>query len=460
MLTINSIREVLFRSVDASSLAVFRIGFGLIMLWDSWKYLHKNWVASHYIDLPFHFKYYGFSWVTIPEGDRLYWLFLLMAACSILITIGLFYRLAIVTFTAAFSYFFLLDQAEYLNHFYMVILFSISMCFLPANREFALDKHLFKITSSSIAYFNLWLLRIQLEIILIYAGLVKLNSDWLRLEPLASWLERRSDLPIVGDLFLQHWAVALAAYGVIILHLVGAPLLLWQKTRLYVLCVYASFHTLNHFVFNIGIFPWFTLFASTLFFAPHWPRLVANKLRLQSLVNDGNVPHDRRHGSATLRRQNTIIAGLIIWLAFQILFPARGMLYPGNIAWTEQGHRFAWRMKLRDKYGKSTFYLQDGIDGKRIAIDPRFILSNRQYRKMSVRPDMILQFAHFLRDQEAEKRGIRQAKVYAEVWVSLNFRNPARLIDPNRDLAQIKRNLRPADWILPLSQPFRHSDRW
>ena len=151
-----------------------------------------------------------------------------------------------------------------------------------------------------------------------------------------------------------------------------------------------------------------------------------------------------------------------LWLGYQLLMPARGLLYPGNIAWTEQGHRFSWRMKLRDKYGKSMFFLQDASSHKRIAIDPRRYLSARQYRKMSVRPDMLLQFAHYLRDHEAQKFGINDedVQVFVEAWVALNFRKPAALIDPTRDLAKIEDSLAAADWILPLNEPFRNSGRW
>jgi len=457
----NALRQQLFHPVDARSIAVFRIGFGLLLLWECFKYVDSNWLANQYIDRPFHFKYYGFDWIQLPPGNGLYWIFLVMGISALLISLGLLYRVAIIVFTLTFSYFFLLEQAEYLNHFYMVILFSFILCFIPANRAYALDRRLFKLSRQGIPYICVWILRIQLEIILIYAGLVKLNGDWLRLEPLAGWLESRSTLPLVGDLFLQQWAVAFAAYGVIALHLIGAPLLFWRKTRIPVLVIYAAFHTLNSFVFNIGIFPWFTLFASFLFFSPDWPRRFY--ARIKSFTNHSIAANDDIapiEASQSQNWQNAILAISLCWLVVQVLIPARGLLYSGNIAWTEQGHRFAWRMKLRDKIGKATFYLQDGVNGKRISIDPRFILSSRQYRKMSVRPDMILQFAHYLRDHEAPRRGIRQPQVYADVWVSLNFRNPARMIDVNRDLAQVPRNLSAADWILPLNEPFRTSDRW
>ena len=64
----------------------------------------------------------------------------------------------------------------------------------------------------------------RFEILLIFAGLVKINPDWLQLEPLSMWLAKRDDFPVLGYLFTQDWSVAIAAYGVILLHIVGAPL--------------------------------------------------------------------------------------------------------------------------------------------------------------------------------------------------------------------------------------------
>ena len=61
-------------------------------------------------------------------------------------------------------------------------------------------------------------------------------------------------------------------------------------------------------------------------------------------------------------------------------------------------------------------------------------------------PDMLLQFAHYLRD----RAGPPQIPVYAVNYVSLNGRPRALLVHPEVDLAKIKRDLRPAEWILPL----------
>ena len=111
-------RQNMFKGVDASSLVVFRIGFGLIMLWEVWRYWSYGWIAKYYIEPDFHFKYFGFEWIEPWAGDLMYVHYALVAVLALFITIGLFYRLSTHLFLIAFSYIFLLEQAHYLNHLY------------------------------------------------------------------------------------------------------------------------------------------------------------------------------------------------------------------------------------------------------------------------------------------------------------------------------------------------------
>ena len=491
MTQIQKLKQTLFTPIDAGSITVFRIGFGIIVLWDVWRYYTKGWVEKFYIQPDFYFKYYGFEWVQPWSGDGMYVHFAIMGICAFFIIIGAFYRIAIVVFTLTFTYVFLLDQTRYLNHFYLVILFSILLCVIPAHRQWSVNAWLRpKLRSSTIPSWTLWLLRAQMEILLIYAGIVKINSDWLQLQPLKMWLAERSDYPYgLGYLFTQDWAVATAAYGIIILHIVGAPLLLWKRARLAVFCLYGAFHTLNHFVFNIGIFPWFTLFASLLFFEPDWPKRLLSRLssRLSSLLlpripsrlrqnlpvlngnsssvssltsprvstrtSPGTLGASQVYSKAALQ-QNLTLAFVLTWTASQILIPLRHVLYPGNVSWTEEGHRFAWQMKLRDKDGWVDFYVRDADDRGNIThVEPHWFLTAKQIRKMTGRPDMILQFAHFLAEHWRKHYGIKNPEVYASAFVSLNGRPPTLLVDPGRNLAKVERSLWPADWIVPMDQP-------
>ncbi|MFV2058418.1 MAG: HTTM domain-containing protein [Thiohalomonadales bacterium] len=455
----SNLSKRLFAPVDASSLVVFRMGFGLIMLWEVLRYWSHGWISRYFIEPTFFFKYYGFEWVQAWDGNGMYIHFVLLGILAICITVGFMYRLSALLFTLAFSYIFLLDQARYLNHFYLVILFSSILIVLPAQRYFSIDALIKpQRRSETVPAWSIWLLRIQLEIILIYAGLVKINYDWLHLQPLSMWLAERSDLPVVGVFFNEPWAIAIAAYGVIALHLIGAPLLLWKKTRIYVFFIYFAFHLLNHFVFSIGIFPWFTLFATLLFFEPDWPKQLTRRLRARfkklntkNLAEFENSP--RFTATQNFAQKRWVYAFLSLWLGLQIFVPLRHWLYPGDVSWTEEGHRFSWRMKLRSKQGLAVFYVTDFNTAKTVAVHPKDLLTRRQARKMPTRPDMILQFAHYLRDDWAVKQGINQPIVNANVFASLNGRAPARLIDASVDLAKVERNLVHADWILPLTVP-------
>ena len=274
------IRQNLSQREDAAALEVFRIGFGLITCFSMARYAWFFPLEAEYLQSGFLFKYYGFEWVSMLPGDGLYWQMAVLAILAFMVTVGLFYRVAVVLFTIGLAWFFLLDRALYLNHYYMVVLFSCLLCVVPAGRMWSLDVVWRGRTPQQFApRWARWLLLMQLEVILIYAGLVKINPDWLNLAPLGPWLSEVNGLGLISELFEKRWAVGVATYGVIGLHLIGAPLLLFKRTRVAVLCVYASFHCLNHFVFNIGIFPWLTLFASLLCLEPDWPRRVWQRLK-------------------------------------------------------------------------------------------------------------------------------------------------------------------------------------
>ena len=73
---------------------------------------------------------------------------------------------------------------------------------------------------------------------------------------------------------------------------------------------------------------------------------------------------------------------------------------------------------------------------------------------MAARPDMILQFAHYLAD-EMRKEGHGQVEVRVDVEALLNGREPQLLIDPTVDLAKEPRTLKSASWIVPLVQPLQ-----
>ena len=443
-------------SVSGQSLAVFRIAFGLIMAYDVWRFVKYDRLYRYYVEPEFWFTYYGFSWVKPLPEPYIYYAWYLVGALAILVALGLFYRVAIAGFTLLFSYFFLLDKSEYLNHFYMVILFAGLLCLLPANRAWSLDAVLFRRgRSEAVPRWSIWALRTQMEIILIYAGLVKITEDWLKLEPLGTWLRASADYVFFGELLYHDWVIAVGAYGTIVLHLLGAPLLLFRRTRLPTFIVYCFFHVANAFFFNIGVFPWLTIAATTIFFEPDWPRRFLNWLggRFRTLPPPALVTAPALPRSwASL----SLVGVLLAWMVLQVLVPLRSFLYPGEVRWAGEGHRFSWRMRIYDREARGTFEVVDPATGERWDVEPTYYLTQRQADTMMTRPDMILQFAHYLEGLWAHD-GYRDVEVYAHVDMSLNGREYQPLVKPDVDLTT--RTTSPwqaADYITEFTTPFTH----
>jgi len=435
----------LFDQVDASSLAVFRIGFGALLIFDSVNQFFLC-MPCKYLEPPMLFKYRYFEWIDPWPGIGLYVHWSVLTVCAIAIMIGYRYRLALFIFTLGFSYAFLLDEALYLNHYYMVILFCVIMLFVPANAYLSLDaRRDASIASRTIPRWAIIVLIVQLEIILIHAGLVKLNPDWLNLEPLRMWMHNsRPDFPPFFTTLTNDIGIALGAYGAVLLHLVGAPLLLFRKTRLWVLGVYFVFHVMNHFVFNIGIFPWFTLFASTLFLDPDWPKKLVRRFTKKPVTLMATEKYSYSFGF----KQQAVLVVMLSWILLQVAVPFRNWMLPGNVAWNEDGHRFSWRMKLRSKRGTAIYTIK--ADGQQWRVNPGDYLTRKQHRKMVCIPDMLLQFANFL-DEEWQRKGHTPDSVSVATSCALNGRPRQVMVDPNRNLLQVGRDQLASEWILPLT---------
>ena len=435
--------------MDAASLSWFRIVFGVIMSVEIGRFFVHGWIGDHYLRSTLLFKYYGFDWVTPWPHGGLYLHFAAMGLLAVMVTLGLRYRLAIVGLFLGFAYVFLLDQARYLNQYYLALCVALILCFLPAERAFSLDARRARPSVSPVVpRWSVLALRLQFEAMLLHAGLVKINHDWLRGEPLGLWLSEHADRAILGPLLALPGVSLVAAYGVILLHLLGAPLLFFRRTRFPVFVLYVGFHLASAMLFRIGMFSWLALAGTLMFFDPDWPRAIRRRLdgrvECAPTVNETSDASPRPVPAATL-------VLLTAFFVFQILFPLRYLLYPGNVAWTREGHRFSWRMKLDDSRAEARFIVTDPGSGKRWEGDPNDHLRPRPSAVMATNPDMILQFAHYLQRAWADREGLPGVQVRAAVMCSLNGRTPAPLIDPERDLARVTRTWKQQDWILPLA---------
>ncbi len=438
-----------FVPVDNASLVFFRFAFGLLMAWETYRYFKNDWIFAYWIKPKFFFHYYGFSWLNPWPGDGMYLHWFILGLLAVFLALGLFYRLSALLFFLGFTYCFLLGQAHYLNHFYLVCLLSFLLIFLPAHRAASLDCLLRpRLRASTTPAWTIWILRLQIGVVYFYSGIAKLSPGWVSGGTMRPWLAQAQEKasPIVGRFFHHDGVVYFASYSGLLFDLLVVPALLWRRTRLPAFACAVAFHLANAHLFQIGIFPWLAIAATTIFFAPDWPRLLLARCGIS----------DRLHTNPALpgvlpRYSAVTLSFLALYAALQLLVPLRHHLYPSRVDWSYEGHRFSWRMKLLDRKAYARFIVVDENTGATMEVRQADYLTPRQTRKMAARPDMILQFAHHLAAKHPVSEP-RRLRVHAIVFLSLNDGPPQLLVDPEVNLAAVARTLGPASWLLPLPE--------
>jgi vitamin K-dependent gamma-carboxylase len=431
---------------DIAAIVAFRVAFGAIVVISSLRFLSYGWIDELYSKPGFHMRYWGLDWVPLPSPAVTTALFVATGVLGLLVALGLCYRAAVALLFFAFTYLQLVDVATYLNHYYLVSLFAALLVFIPAHRAASLDARLRPaIRAATLPAWCTYLLRFQVAVVYVNAGLAKATADWLlHAQPLNLWLSARAGLPVVGPYLDLPGVAHAAAWAGFLFDTTIVLFLLWRRTRAAAYIAVLAFHAATHFLFPpIGMFPVIMVVAATVFFDASWPR------RWLRVARPTGVPVVSPAVPVTIARRLRVAAAVAgVYMAVQILLPLRAHLYGGNVLWHEQGMRFSWRVMARAKNGSVTFIVRDPRDGKQWHVPPSKYLTRIQEREMAVQPDLILQLAHHIA-REFEAAGRPGVEVRADARASLNGRPAALLVDPTADLAREHDGIGNKRWILP-----------
>ena len=429
------------RPVDIASIAAFRIIFGAVMVAGLVRLLVSGQIPQVYGEPTFFFTYPGFHWVQPWPVWGMYVHYGALAILAIMIMLGAWTRVAAALFTLGFAYTQLVDITNYLNHHYLVVLLGGLLAVVPANAAWSLDvRRRPQLRRDHVPAWIVWLVRFQVGVVYVFAGLAKAKSDWLlHGQPLNIWLAARTETPIIGALFDEPSVALAMSWAGFLFDTTIVLWLSWARTRVPAYIALIAFHGLTGYLFNIGMFPLIMTSAALIFFSPAWPRRFVKASAPGAPSDPLSLPSRRARIAITT------------WVIVQIALPLRHVVYPGNVLWNEDGMRFAWHVMIREKHGAVTFIAE--VDGQRVEVPPSTYLTWRQEREMAGQPDLILQLARKI-GADMHARGIHHVRVFAETEVSLNGRAPAPLIDPNVDLLSI-RDLGTRDWVLPapLTEP-------
>jgi vitamin K-dependent gamma-carboxylase len=446
------VARALTAPVDGASLAVLRFAFGAIVVWEVGRYADRGWIARYFLDAPLQFTYLIAPWLRPLPGVGMYAVFAVLALAGAALAVGAWTRVAAAIVALGLAYAFLLEQSRYLNHGYLMVLVALLLVVVPSHRTWSVDAWRRGRRDRRVPFWGVAALRFQVGVVYVFAGIAKLHPDWLAGRPLDRWLRGHDDVPVLGWLTSLPNAPVLFAWGGMLLDVTAVPLLLWRRTRGPAFLALVAFHVGNDRLFTIGVFPVLAVALTTVFFAPDWPRAWgAWSARALRRTRAAAAPKPPRRAPVPARRVGASEATALVFLAafavVQLALPLRHHGYRTDVTWSEDGHRFSWRMMLRSKQGDLRLVVVDRATGGTRIVPARDLVASWQHGQVSTRPDLVQQLAHHVARGEAATG--RDVAVHALAFVALNGRPPRMWIDPTVDLAATRRTWASPPWVLP-----------
>ena len=416
-------------SVDGASLAVFRIAVGSIMALEALSLCRPSASTNGRIPLEvfytapnvkFHFAYPGFHWLPVLPPHGIEAVVVLLALGGLMLALGFLYRIAALTVFLSWGYLYAIESTRtyWMSYHYLELLVTFLLIWMPSARRLSIDAWIARRKSpkealssslkrhplhpsNAVPLWTLFLLRGQLVIAYFYAGVAKLNADWLLdAQPVRYYLSQArwindygahlspSVLASLKHLLQSSQMAYLISWAGALFDLSVGFLFLFRRTRILAMALMLIFHGTNHFLIftDIDWFPLLGLLTALIFFEPDWPERFWNwlkrprlsrpdwawffaggillpvvgavlgwKVRPNSTPSDvtshsgpgqsGIAPTNRNRARAQGSARNFGPAFCTGWLIWQALMPARQYLIPGDARFTWEGLSFSWRLK-------------------------------------------------------------------------------------------------------------------
>jgi hypothetical protein len=417
--------------VSSASVEVVRIVYGLIGAVTALRFLTRGWVDALHLAPAHHLTYPGFDWVAPLPAPWAHLHLVVVALAGLAVALGYRTRLSLGVFLVGFVWIELIDAALYLNHYWLVTLLGVLLLALPVGRRWALDTANRRVpATTTVPAWAVWAVRAQLAAVYMFAGIGKLNADWLlHGEPLSMWIATRSDRPFIGPFLDAPGIGLLMSWMGAVFDLTIVGWLCWRRSRPYAYAALVAFHLMTAMFFQIGLFPWMMIALVPVFFAPDWPTRCLARVTGRASVPARTAP--ARVGTAG---KLTIVA----LLAVNVVVPLRHFVAAGDVRWNDAGYYGSFRVMLTEKTGWVMFHLTDADTGARWTVDPHDVFEDWQVSELSARRDLLVTAAHIVA-ADARAEGHAHVEVHADAWVSFNGRARQRFVGPDLDLAAIAR---------------------
>lgn len=428
--------------VNGTVLGWVRLVYGGVMVYE----FARQWVVypEHYGKSAFFFTYDLFHWVPFPGLEHLTWLCALGMGASLLVALGIAFRPACATVTLLHTWFLLFDKGHYTNHHYLYCTVGLLLCFTDAHRNLSVQNGL-KAAPVAIPRWQTLLLPFQFVVVYFFGAVAKMDSDWLAGYPMRQWLPAVHFMwepPWVTETLRAGWFALTISWSGLFLDLFAGLLLPFRRGRWFILPFITAFHLLNSLIWKIGSFPWTMLLLMFVFFPDSLNRLL-HRVFGRPLSTSRQAPARPR----SLYRPGLVL--LSGYVCLELFLPLRQHLYPGWVAWTGEGHHFAWRMMLVASSQSVTLQYQvPGQTGRQYA-SVHADVAPKQFRKSVRQPTNWIRYAHWWADRYEAQHGIRP-KVYLNYRKSVNGRRFQPALDPNVNYADAPyRQVLASAYLLP-----------
>jgi hypothetical protein len=231
------------------------------------------------------------------------------------------------------------------------------------------------------------------------------------------------------------------------------PFLLVKKTtRGFAYAAVIIFHSLTALLFPIGVFPYIMIATALIFFSADFHNGILIRIGRWIKAPAAFIAPEKKYAYPPVL-SNVLLVLFSIFFFVQVTLPMRHMFYSGELFWTEEGYRFSWRVMLMEKAGYAQFMVKDST-GKQVIVDNAQFLTTLQEKMMSTQPDMLLQYAHILREYYS-RQGFESPQVYVDSYVALNGRLGRPLVNSVTDLASLEDSFGHKHWIMPFENEIK-----
>ncbi|MCA9403606.1 MAG: HTTM domain-containing protein [Candidatus Omnitrophica bacterium] len=416
---LSDLRRRLMTPVDPLNLGMFRILFGLVLIGYFSFYRTPAILNLFYLSSDFHFSYPLRQWLhlPVPTAEMLLVIHRIMLAGAGLLVIGLFTRAAAAVLLLTSGYLFLLEKAVYAHHDYLILLFLLLFVVTGPGPFLAADRLLFrKPSAAGVPAWTLFLFRAQVVIIYFFSALNRINGEWL------SGRVAQSLFTGAGEAFV---------FAAVVIGLLADMCLAFMLTiralRPLALIILIAFNIGIKYYLDMTILPFLMISTATLFVNPVWIRHLGG-------AKGGRAAYTPEASARDARVPGPAWAFICVYLFLQMTIPLRHFLIPGPVQWNMLGERFSWRIFSQVNVGHIDFFVTDIITGKTEEVPRLTGINPGSYLIMNHHPDMILEYADYLRERYAAK-GIYAPLVSVNSFASTNGRPFSLFINPELNIA-------------------------